>query len=284
MALLNSKTIPVYEAEQMLTDTKDAVAKCKKIMNVLKLRLERSESKLDIEERAAAACKGNYLSTDIQEISEETFSSFRYAVNDMQYLSALPPYILRSDNVQAATSLYYKEVILPADRVMAALEDDAIYVRTPMLWSRNNRKVRGANNRTIGPERCVIYRDSVEEAIRLCPNFSTYDFAKFDMKLVHYLFIYRDLPTNKQFVIDNDNHETKHVTDGISGFLPGGDSPLSCNFFMSAASSHEIPEGTYITVTPADNGAKRAADIIDFWKSAFAQAPIKTCDWDMEGE
>ena len=85
-------------------------------------------------------------------------------------------------------------------------------------------------------------------------------------------------------MIDNDNHETKHVTDGISGFLPGGDSPLSCNFFMSAASSHEIPEGTYITVTPADNGAKRAVDIIDFWKSAFAQAPIKTRDWDTEGE
>ena len=68
------------------------------------------------------------------------------------------------------------------------------------------------------------------------------------------------------YLIDNDNHETKHVTDAIARLLPAGDTPLNCNFYSSAMVTDQIPEGTYITVTAMEKGMMEDKEIVRFWK------------------
>lgn len=269
MKVNDYKMMPRVEADAVLDSTASAIQKAKKTAENLTTRLRIVESYLQIEEDVLRHSKETNLNTNLQALSDETFSALRFCANDLHNLSAFPPSSEVSIDPAADEERYYKRIVLPADKVLSFLESDAIYVRTPMLWSRQNRKIRGNKGRTIGPERCVFYRDSVRYAIMIDPSFASYDFEKYQRKIVHYLYIYHDLPTNKMYLIDNDNHETKHVTDAIIQFLPGGDSPLTCNFYASAAVSEAIPEGTYVTVTTATDGIKSDEEIIRYWAEKY---------------
>ena len=242
----------------------------------LTTRLSTLTSYLQIEEGALRRNDGYEITTNLQALSDETFSALRFGANELHALSVTPPAAECRDVPSVEEERYYKRIILPADKVLSFLEPDGIYVRTPMLWSRQNRKIRGNKGRTIGPERSVIYRDSVHYAILIDPSFMTYNFEKYQKKIIHYLYIYHDLPTNKMYLIDNDNHETKHVTDAIIQFLPAGDSPLSCNFYASAAVTESIPEGTYVTVTSFNDGIKSDEEIISFWAEKYKNLPPQT--------
>ena len=269
MKVNDYKMMPRVEADAVLDSTASAIQKAKKTAENLTTRLRIVESYLQIEEDALRHCTDVSISTNLQALSDETFSALRFGANDLQALSAFPPAAETSEDPSAEEERYYKKIVLPADKVLSFLEPDAIYVRTPMLWSRQNRKIRGSKGRTIGPERCVFYRNSVRYSIMIDPSFATYNFKKFEKKIVQYLYIYHDLPTNKMYLIDNDNHETKHVTDAIIQFLPAGDTPLACNFYSSAAITEAIPEGTYVTVTSFSDGIKSDEKIIAYWAEKY---------------
>ena len=156
--------------------------------------------------------------------------------------------------------------------VIVHLEPDAIYVKTPMLWTKNGRKVRGINGKNLGPERVTFFRDDIVDGIKNSPDFPSYDISIFEKKIVHFLYVYSEVPTNKIFITDNDNHETKYVQDAVTMLLPGGDSPFSCSTFSSAALSTKIPGGTYITVTSMKEGIKSDVEIIKKWAEILSRA------------
>ena len=262
-----------YEADAVRKSAASTLEEGHTIANKLLSRIRNLESNLDIEKKALDASNSLEIHTNILSISDEVYTALRLAANDLQYLSTCPPYVQAVDNPQAETERYYKKIMLPQDRVASFLEEDAIYVRTPMLWSRNNRKIRGDKGRTIGPERFTMYRDSVYYSILIDPRYFGYNFERFRKKILHFLYVYHDLPNNQMYLIDNDNHETKNVTDAIVKFLPAGDTPLYCNFYSSAIITKDIPEGTYITVTAAEDGVKSDDNIVGFWKEKFEQIP-----------
>lgn len=260
-------TIPKMEADTVEECVTASIHKAKKIAENLRSRLSIFESNLEIEREMIRNCGTSEVFTCAPSLSDEVFSALRFACNELNTLSIAPPAVELRPDPEAEKKRYYRNVVLPQDQVVSHLTEDAIFVRTPMLWSRNNRMVRGGKGRTIGPEKCTVYRDSVYYSIILDPEFQSYDFSKFKKKIIHYLYIYRDLPENKMYLIDNDNHETKHVTDAIARLLPAGDTPLNCNFFSSAQVTDLIPEGTYITVTAMDHGVLSDTDIVDFWRN-----------------
>ena len=261
------QTIPKIEADAVHGNTVSAVDKAMKIADSLKYRLGIFNSDLEIEQEMLRKCQGGEVFTCTGSLSDEVFSALRYACSELNALSSNPPAVELRADPEAEKKRYYRKVVLPQDEIVSHLESQAIFVRTPMLWSRNNRRVRGNKGRTIGPEKCTIYRESVYYSIILDPDFQTYDFSRYKKKIIHYLYIYRDLPANKMYLIDNDNHETKHVTDAIVRFLPAGDTPLNCNFYSSAMLTDLIPEGTYITVTPMESRMLPDNEIVDFWRS-----------------
>lgn len=118
--------------------------------------------------------------------------------------------------------------------VFVKLHKEAIYVRLPMLWARNQRYGRGQYGQITGREKIIFFRDDIAACIKGADEFETFDFEEFSNKIVHYLYVYGDHPTKKRFVVDNDNHETKYVQDAITMFLPYGDSPFWCSTYSSA--------------------------------------------------
>lgn len=264
-----------YEADAMQLGTISAAKKGERVAQNLLSRLSLLERNLETETGFLQRSCEHEVSTNIQSIADDIFSALRAAANDLHGISVCPPAAQFAESPDGEAERYYKKIVLPEDSVCSFLEDDAIYVRTPMLWSRQNRRIRGDKGRTIGPERCTIYRDSVHYSILVDPRFCAYDFSKFKKKILHYLYVYRDLPSHSMYLIDNDNHESKYVTDAITRYLPAGDTPLSCNFYSSAVVTDSIPEGTYVTVTAFDLGIKAEADIIAFWKKKYDQFPKK---------
>ena len=261
------QTIPKIEADAVHGNTVFAVERAMKIADSLKYRLGIFISDLEIEQEMIRKCETSEVFTCTASLSDEVFSALRYACSELSAISSNPPAVEIRKDPESEKKRYYRKVVLPQDEIVSHLANQAIFVRTPMLWSRNNRKIRGNKGRTIGPEKCTIYRESVYYSIVLDPDFQNYDFSRFKKKIIHYLYVYRDLPTNKMYLIDNDNHETKHVTDAIVRFLPAGDTPLNCNFYSSAIITDLIPEGTYITVTPMDTGMLSDEDIVNYWRS-----------------
>ena len=258
--------MPKMEADAVQESTLLAIKKAEKLIDNLRIRLNVFQSDLTIEQNVIRNSEACELFTSIVSLSDEVFSALRSACNQLNSISTAPPAVEIRSNPEEEKTRYYRSVVLPQDQVVSHLTEKAIYVRTPMLWSRNNRRIRGGKGRTIGPEKCTVYRDSVYYSIVLDPDFQSYDFSRYKRKIIHYLYIYRDLPNNKMYLIDNDNHETKHVTDAIVRLLPAGDTPMNCNFYYSAMVTDLIPEGTYVTVTTMENGMMEDDEIVSFWR------------------
>ena len=259
------QTMPKMEADAVQESTVSTIKKAKKVADNLRFRLNIFQNDLEIEQNVTRNREASEVFTNTVSLSDEVFSTLRFACSELNSISNTPPAVELRTDPEEVKKRYFRTVVLPQDQVVSCLTDDAIFVRTPMLWSRNNRRVRGGKGRVIGPEKCTVYRDSVYYSIVLDPAFSRYDFSKFKKKIIHYLYVYRDLPTNKMYLIDNDNHETKHVTDAICRLLPAGDTPLNCNFYASAMLTDCVPEGTYITVTTMENGLMNEKEIVSFW-------------------
>lgn len=270
MSFSEGQMLRVDIADAMIRSTDSILAEAKKMQDNLALRLKKVENYFVVEKAAFnAANSADEVYSKMPAIMDEMIGSMRIASNTFHNLSMIYPQIYEANDEKFSEENRYQRIFLPQDRVLASLESDAIFVRTPMLWNRQNRRVRGKDGRTIGADRCKNYEDSVRFAIRLAPNFEEYPFANFKEKIVHFLFVYADISANKSFIVDNDNHITKYVNDAITEFLPGGDYPLLCSTYHSAAISKEIPEGTYITVTKASDGLKSHDEIINFWIEKF---------------
>lgn len=152
------------------------------------------------------------------------------------------------------------------------LEEDAIYVKLPMLWTRDRRQVRSKNGRYLSPENSKIFRSEIINKMVNAPEFSTYDVSKFSKKIIHFLYVFDAIPSNRHLIVDNDNHDTKYIQDAIVMNLPGGDNPLDCFIYSSAALSQTVQPGTYVTVTPMEAGAKTSEEIIHYWLDKCANS------------
>ena len=150
--------------------------------------------------------------------------------------------------------------------VRVHLAEDAIYVKMPMLPSTNNEK---AFSKFKSKTR-VLFRKEISDFILNDPNFYTYSYKNLTNKLVHFLYVFSSQSQRLGLLIDNGNHEIKYIIDAVTGPLPGGDSPLCCSIFSSATLSDLVPEGTYVTVTSAENGPKNDREILEFWAKRVA--------------
>ncbi len=161
------------------------------------------------------------------------------------------------------------------NEVLVRLEHDAIFVKTPMLWSKNPNKKSQRLEKNQIDQRVVFFREAISNAFKTAPNFDIYDLSKYACKIIHFCYVYNDESAKKMMATDNDDHETKYVQDAIAMYLPGGDSPFSTSIFSSAVLTNEIQEGTYITVTQRDHGVLPEQKIISFWREDSSKRNTK---------
>lgn len=198
-------------------------------------------------------------------LAESLISNVRNNVLTL-YKAAQTPLLFESlslENGQTIADFIQQEN--DQDDVNVRLEEDAIYVKLPMLWTRDGRQVRSKNGRYLSPENSKIFRSEIIRKMVNSPKFLTYDVSKFSKKIIHFLYVFDAIPSNRHLVVDNDNHDTKYIQDAIVMNLPGGDNPLECFIYSSAALSQAVQPGTYVTVTPMKSGVKTNEEILRYW-------------------
>lgn len=81
-------------------------------------------------------------------------------------------------------------------------------------------------------------------------------------KTIHFLFVYS--PDNK-LQTDNDNRDVSGIINAICRLVPGRDKPDCTRIMYDGKASDALPEGTYITVLPMENGIPDESQTINFW-------------------
>lgn len=162
-----------------------------------------------------------------------------------------------SDSEAETENHIYTVVDKEVDRIEAHIEECAIYIRTPLLFSRNMTK----RSDPFLLHSIQAYADGVSRAIEADPNYETFDRITYQQKTVFFLFAH-DQSTP---YIDNDNYDTTAVTNSIVGHLPGGDSPISCRMVYDSVKMDGLSPGTYITVLPNKNYIPPAETIVEYW-------------------
>ena len=155
--------------------------------------------------------------------------------------------------------------VLEEKFVEVKLEEDGIFIRLPMIWSRNRAENVSMDRFFRLSLRSKMYRDFLKNAIKNAPAFDQYPFEKYRHKTVNYYFVYPRKEMNSLFITDTDNHETKSVTDAICRFLPYGDSGMYTDFFYKTIATDAIPKGTYITVFPHKSMLQTKERLLEYW-------------------
>ena len=147
---------------------------------------------------------------------------------------------------------HFLSVDQPAERVISFYEEGVIYLRTPMLPSRNYyaaKATTGGKARQYYRDCTPLYRQSVVCSMgRLMAELPA-DLTPFERKTIQFLFVYNTRSIGK--MLDNDGHDTKAIQDAICGFLPAGDSPLSCRICLDSTVTDDLEEATYVAVFPS---------------------------------
>ena len=267
--------LPVSEVKLLLDSTKEIIEQGDRLSKKIRACTQKARAAVQVEE--------DYLFGPVGETKERVYSRAEpiyYELLNSMRNNMLSGYKLvtharefstfSEDEALSISAYDEKNDEIPfEDRVFIRLQPDAIYAKMPMLWTQNSRKIRGIKGNNLSPDRAVFFRDDIIAGIRNAPNYETYDFSIFEKKIVHFLYVYTDLPGTGILKADNDNHLTKYVLDAATYFLPCGDSPLTCSIYSSAALADRVPGGTYLTVTPMENGMKTSGEIFDFWKGEF---------------
>ena len=264
-----------YESETVLKNTVETLEKGKDYARKLQTRLTNLGLDLDAEQQFCRSEGYENPVCNVIEIAEDASYSIRFYIEKLYALVRNAPSCDTRADPQSCEQSYYNRVILRQTSIRVCLEQDAIYIRIPMLRNIQNRLARGEKSRVIESSQSKVYREPLHYAISGCENFQEYDFDSFAWKTIQFLYVYHGLPTNKIYICDNDNHETKPVIDAIAHFLPLGDHPLSCEIHASATLSDEVEEGTYITITRLDEGMKTPKGILDFWKEKEKTAHVE---------
>ena len=177
------------------------------------------------------------------------------------------PSIFSSESEEIESN--FAKNILPIDDVEVHLTSEAVYVRMPMLWNKQELSYRSrAQMIRDFLVRDMVYSKSLEQAIWQNKDFESYDFKKFHDKLFFYLFNYNKKNNKTLFIPDTDNHDFKAVQDAISIFFGSSDDALNTEIFMKSTNNLNQKEATYITVSSSASPIISAETVFEFWSEA----------------
>ena len=166
------------------------------------------------------------------------------------------------DSSEGLGAHLYSSMGLKTNGIIANIEPDAIYIRTPLLYSRSRNTKDPFLSHSI-----QAYADEVSKAIELSPAYGSLDRNLYANKTLFYLYVLDELSPH----IDNDNYDTTAITNGIARHLYGGDSPLTCRMVYDSVQSDKLKSGTYITVLPGRNPLPDNDLIIQYWYSEIKE-------------
>ena len=131
--------------------------------------------------------------------------------------------------------------------VQAAEFKQCVFIKMPILWKRVPRTVTVTS--VSYAHSCVIdsspfYTNEIKQALYPFKNL----LFCYRETTIMYNFVH---PKEQVFAMDNDNYDTKSITDAITSYFLDGDSPRSCRFVYQSFFTDELEPGTYIALIPS---------------------------------
>ena len=132
----------------------------------------------------------------------------------------------------------YKMTTKRQGKVVAKIYDGMLFLKMPLLLIRSRIYKSG-----YGRTECRYYNTDIKMALHEIKN----DFKMSSEYAYQYIHV-TDTSGAKQMA-DNDNYDTKYITDTVAHTLRTGDDCETVSFYFDTRFSDEIEEGTYLIVS-----------------------------------
>lgn len=140
-------------------------------------------------------------------------------------------------------------------------DNEKLIVKLPILWSRYGPK-QGVPAYIIAKGYWCWFGSEIERLFLQHEN-EIPPFRRSHFSFVHVL------DPNKSHYPDNDNYDTKFITDKIISCIGGTDGPLQVSFSSMSLPSTNLEEGTYVVVSHNYNQSPSLQTLKEWLKTAF---------------
>ena len=151
----------------------------------------------------------------------------------------------RDDADRLKHDVFKKTAWIGCDRI-----GDSLYVKLPWLPLKKH-------------YRNAMYQDELRYELDLLGK--SKGIPKLSQKMIHFVSVYKT-DTSLLKIPDNDNYDTKRIIDILTDYVGGGDGGAVCSIHIETILNDEIPEGTYIIVSPETTEFKKGEAHIDEFK------------------
>lgn len=235
-------TKAISEANKLIKQCENALENCKTIKEIVSETTTENEAIDNIE---------GLVYNDVSKIQSSVYQLYNTTFAPLTWNN----YRDRTAALLSDYMYFNKEI----EGILAFYEDNLLLIKLPILGERFTRSI-AINRTTIPIDYCSFFTDSLTAALLLIEN----KIPKFKHKNIQYLFVY---PVGEQRLFCSDNHDTKSITDAITSFMIGGDSPMSCSFSYLTTQSNAVPEGTYVTVSSGFGISPDFNEILAKWET-----------------
>lgn len=204
------------------------------------------------------------LTHSIEELCSFEESAMR-TCNSLYYNLSTPVSIFGTRSLEAAEEEDYKRFGRDISGIQTAVRNDKILVKLPMLARQIPYSTMSAGAQAYTRTFSAVYAEDVARSVRFTLDTLGADVLKYTEKTLSFFYVYDK--KQGQF-LDSDAHDTKAIIDAIAVQLPGGDAPLFCDFSFATEQRNDLPEGTYICVSPGRYSFQNAS-ILDEFKRSF---------------
>ena len=246
-------------AQKMLAPAMEHVAELKRIIKDCDEILDWIELQpKEIPRETAENLGPDLYSKHYVDSIKERFSRVKTSLYLMYYFYGKHFYDYASIHAQAGQSDDSWAVF----EVKAKVKNQCLLVKLPLLWSRyvaflHNKKGCHATD-SLGWMRWELRAalDKISDQIPLyvCKN-------------ICYVHV---VPKDSTAHADNDNYDTKQITDTIIEYILGTDNGLVCSFSFYGIEEGELPVGSYAIVSPDHNAPPSLASLLPLLKAAFS--------------
>lgn len=146
-----------------------------------------------------------------------------------------------------------------AEDIFTDVIEGNLLVKLPLLWNKYE-YTRWTNGHKWTYDYLAWFTRNLDSSLTLIDE----KIPPLREKHLHYMFV---ISSRRAQASDSDNYDTKAITDAIVAHTFGGDGALACSFSYCSFADDDLPEGTYITISPGFGNVPDFSLNMHMWKS-----------------
>lgn len=128
------------------------------------------------------------------------------------------------------------------ERIFTTVVDGILYIKLPLLWTKYAYKSR-MNGNFVRSDYLHWFTRNLDTSLSMIAD----KMPHFKEKNIHFMYV---ISCDRVDASDTDSYDTKAIIDTIASHTLGGDGAFVCSHSACSIREDNLPEGTYITVSP----------------------------------